>query len=99
MLLADAVDAAALHGCGVVNRVVAPDELAAETDRLARRLAAGPARAYAETKALANRALLDGLSAQLDAEALAFARCAAGADFAEGVTAFVAKRKPHFRGA
>lgn len=99
MLLADAVDAATLHGCGIVNRVLAAEDLAAETARLAQRLAAGPLRAYAETKALANRALLDGLSAHLDAEALAFARCAAGADFAEGVTAFVAKRKPHFRGA
>ena len=98
MLLADAVDAVALQDIGVVNRVVAADALEAATATLAQRLAAGPARAYAETKALANRALNEGLAAHLDAEALAFARCAATGDFAEGVAAFVDKRKPAFRG-
>jgi 2-(1,2-epoxy-1,2-dihydrophenyl)acetyl-CoA isomerase len=97
MLLADMVDAATLQHCGVVNRVVAPAELAAATAQLAQRLATGPARAYAETKALANHALLQNLPAHLEAEALAFARCAAGADFGEGVEAFTAKRKPVFK--
>lgn len=98
MLLADNVDAVAMQTLGVVNRVIAAEQLAAETEKLARRLAAGPAHAYAETKALVNRALHDGLAAHLDAEALAFARCAATPDFAEGVTAFVEKRKPEFKG-
>lgn len=98
MLLAETVDAGMLQRLGVVNRVVAADQLAVETEKLARRLAAGPARAYAETKALANRALHDGLAAHLDAEAHAFARCAVTRDFAEGVTAFVEKRKSSFTG-
>lgn len=98
MLLAETVDAGALQGLGIVNRVLPADELAATAEKLARRLASGPARAYAETKALANRGLQDGLAAQLDAEALAFARCAATKDFAEGVSAFVEKRKPQFKG-
>lgn len=96
MLLAETVDAESLQRLGIVNRVFPSSQLAAETDRLARRLAAGPAQAYAETKALANRALHDGLAAHLDAEALAFARSAASSDFAEGVTAFTEKRKPSF---
>lgn len=98
MLLADAVDAEAMQRLGVVNRVVAADQLVAETEKLARRLAAGPARAYAETKALANRAMHAGLAAQLDAEALAFARCAKTQDFVEGITAFTDKRKPLYKG-
>lgn len=98
MLLADTVDAEAMQRLGVVNRVIAADQLAAETEKLARRLAAGPARAYGETKVLVNRAAHDGLTAHLDAEALAFARCASTQDFAEGVTAFADKRKPQYKG-
>lgn len=98
MLLADTVDAEAMQRLGVVNHVVAADQLAAETEKLARRLAAGPARAYAETKSLANRAIHAGLAAQLDAEALAFARCAKTQDFVEGITAFTDKRKPLYNG-
>lgn len=98
MLLADTADAETLQQLGVVNRVVAADRLEAETEKLAKRLAAGPARAYAETKALANRAMHAGLAAQLDAEALAFARCAKTEDFVEGITAFTDKRKPQYKG-
>jgi len=98
MLLADRVDAVALERCGVINRVVATADLAAETAKLAQRLASGPGKAYAETKALANHALLQQLPVHLEAEMLAFARCAASADFAEGVTAFTMKRKPLFKG-
>lgn len=98
MLLADAVDATALQRCGVINRVVPAADLGTETEKLALRLARGPGRAYAETKALANRGLLAQLPAHLDAEAQAFARCAGSADFAEGVTAFTEKRKPLFKG-
>ena len=98
MLLADTVDAEAMQRLGVVNHVVAADQLVAETEKLARRLAAGPARAYAETKSLANRAIHTGLAAQLDAEALAFARCAKTQDFVEGITAFTDKRKPLYNG-
>ncbi len=98
MLLADTVDAETMQRLGIVNRVIAADQLALAAMTLAQRLAAGPAQAYAETKALVNRALHDGLAAQLEAEALAFARCAATGDFREGVTAFVEKRKPRIQG-
>jgi 2-(1,2-epoxy-1,2-dihydrophenyl)acetyl-CoA isomerase len=99
MLLTDTVDAQAMQRLGIVNQVIAADQLAAAATTLAQRLATGPVHAYAETKALVNRALHDGLAAQLEAEALAFARCTATGDFKEGVTAFVEKRKPVFKGA
>jgi 2-(1,2-epoxy-1,2-dihydrophenyl)acetyl-CoA isomerase len=72
--------------------------MAAETDRIVQRLIKGPTVAYGETKALLNRTFERTLTAQLGAEAQAFARCAATQDLAEGVTAFVEKRKPVFRG-
>ncbi len=96
LLLADAVDAAALQSLGVIHRVVAPAELHDATQQLAQRLAAGPSSAYAETKALVNSSSKQILTEHLEAEAQAFARCAAHADFAEGVTAFVEKRKAVF---
>lgn len=98
LLLAESVDVAAMQAMGIVNRVVPAAELEAATQKLAQRLAAGPATAYAETKALLNIQLNQILTNHLDAEAQAFSRCAAHADFAEGVTAFVDKRKAQFRG-
>lgn len=98
ILLADNFDAQTALQAGLVNRVVAASELAAETMRLAQRLAAGPTHAFAESKALVNRSFETPLAQQLDAEAAAFARCAATADFAAGVTAFVKKAKAEFKG-
>jgi 2-(1,2-epoxy-1,2-dihydrophenyl)acetyl-CoA isomerase len=98
LVLSEPFDAATALSFGLINRVVSAAELEAATAQLARRLAAGPARAYAETKALVNRTFETPLAAQLDAEAAAFARCAATQDFTEGVTAFVEKRKAKFEG-
>ena len=98
LLLSEPFDAATALRYGLVNRVVPVDELEAIAAQLARHLAGGPARAHAEIKALVNRSFETTLPAQLDAEAAAFARCAATRDFNEGVTAFVGKRKAKFEG-
>jgi 2-(1,2-epoxy-1,2-dihydrophenyl)acetyl-CoA isomerase len=98
MLLSDTIDAQTALTLGLVNWVVPHAELAAATAKTASRLANGPTVAYAETKALVNHTFERSLAAQLDAETQAFARCATTRDLAEGVTAFVEKRKPDFRG-
>jgi 2-(1,2-epoxy-1,2-dihydrophenyl)acetyl-CoA isomerase len=98
MMLSDTFAADAALNIGLVNWVVPAAELAAATDKLVRRLVNGPTVAYGETKALVNRTFERPLTAQLDAEARAFARCARTQDLAEGVTAFVEKRSPRFRG-
>lgn len=99
MLLAERISAAQALELGLVSRVVPPDRLEEETARLAARLQAGPRHAYGEIKRLLNRAGGPDLAGQLQAEAESFARCSATGDFAEGVEAFLAKRKPAFRGA
>lgn len=96
-LLAESVDAQTLQTLGIVNRMVPAADLESATLKLAQRLATGPASAFAETKALVNNELNQMLIKHLDAEVQAFSRCAADADFAEGVTAFVDKRKAVFR--
>ncbi|APF37064.1 Enoyl-CoA hydratase/carnithine racemase [Chelatococcus sambhunathii] len=97
-LLADTVDATEALRLNLVNRVVPRERLEAETEALATRLAAGPALAYARIKRLMRTSLDRDLPAQLAEEASAFTTCAASADFAEGVSAFVAKRAPRFTG-
>ena len=96
--LPDVFDAATALALGLVNWVVPADRLEAETDRIAARLAAGPTRAFAHTKRLMNESFDHPMDAQLDREVKAFADCASGHDFKEGVTAFVEKRKPEFDG-
>ena len=93
----DAHEAKAL---GLVERVVPMADFEAALADEVTRLTRGPRHAYAEIKHLLNGAA-DGaagqpLAAQLAAEAAAFGRSAASADFAEAVQAFVARRRPQF---
>ncbi|MDH3288915.1 MAG: enoyl-CoA hydratase-related protein [Betaproteobacteria bacterium] len=98
MLLAEVFDAQAALAVGLVNWITSPEALLAETERLAQRVAQGPTVAFSETKRLAQQGLDVTLAAQLEEEIEAFARCAGTGDFAEGVSAFVQKRKPQFKG-
>jgi 2-(1,2-epoxy-1,2-dihydrophenyl)acetyl-CoA isomerase len=95
-LLGERFDAAQARELGLVNRLVAPGQLAGETQKLANRLAGGPAAALAKTKALINQSFDNSLETQLLAEQGFFADCAAHPDFSEGLTAFLEKRRPHF---
>ena len=96
LLLAERFDATEALRLGLVNRVVTGAELDAEVGKLAARLKAGPLEAYGEIKRLLAESADNRLEAHLLSEAEAFARCASKADFTEGVTAFLSKRKPVF---
>jgi len=97
-LLGDRFDACRALELGLINRVVPKVELATETQKLVARLAQGPTAAYGRTKRLINDSLNHSLAEQLLAEQECFVASSATADFAEGVNAFVAKRKPKFIG-
>jgi 2-(1,2-epoxy-1,2-dihydrophenyl)acetyl-CoA isomerase len=81
---------------GLVNQVVPEGELAEATGKLAAELAAGPTGAYGLTKRLFNRNVLSGLEAALEFEAELQERASVGKEHAEGVKAFLEKRKPSF---
>jgi 2-(1,2-epoxy-1,2-dihydrophenyl)acetyl-CoA isomerase len=97
-LLGDRFTAQEALDMGLINRVVATDELIDETAKLAARLAQGPTRAYGNTKRLIRNSFDRSLEAQLQAEAEGFADSAMADDWVEGVTAFNEKRKPEFKG-
>jgi 2-(1,2-epoxy-1,2-dihydrophenyl)acetyl-CoA isomerase len=98
-LLAERLPAPQALEWGLINRVVADEDFDAEVDALAQRLAAGPTRAYAAIKRQLNSWLYRGLEEQLEVECSAQEEMAATGDFIEGVTAFLQKRSPAFRGA
>ena len=84
---------------GLITAVHPDGTVDAEARALATRLAAGPTEAMAVAKSLMSAAAgADRLSVHLDRELEELARIADGADFAEGLDAFFAKRPPAFPG-
>jgi 2-(1,2-epoxy-1,2-dihydrophenyl)acetyl-CoA isomerase len=83
---------------GLVNKVVPAAELMSEVDKLAQQLAHGPTRAYGGVKKLLHMSTIDSLESQMELESRTVIEMATSPDGREGVNAFVAKRKPTFKG-
>jgi len=82
---------------GLITSVTPADGLSGEVAGVARRLAEGPARAFAVAKALLNQAAgIDRLDYHLDQELQNLARSADSPEFQEGISAFFEKRPPVF---
>jgi len=96
LMRGDFVDADTALSWGLVNRVVAPESLEAETTTWAESLAVGPALGLSMTKAMLNRSLGFTLAGALDMEAEAQAVCMRHPDFNEAYRAFVEKRPARF---
>lgn len=96
--LSDRVDADEALRLGLVNWVVPADQLAAETAKLAHRLARGPRVAYRYMKENLNRAAAGAWDECLDLEATHHVHCGQTADHREAARAFVEKREPQFSG-
>jgi len=94
----DFLPAETLMDWGLVNEVVADDELGDAVQALAVRLRDGPTRAYGNARRLIRESLNTQLATQLENEGNSIVAMGATADFREGVTAFVEKRKPRFTG-
>jgi enoyl-CoA hydratase len=97
-LLAEPLSASDALAAGLVSHVVPDDEFEATVDKIARRLAGGPPIAFAATKKAINAATLTGLEDALDREKRGQLVLFGTADAAEGMRAFVEKRRPTFTG-
>ena len=98
LMLGDTIDADEAFRIGLVSDMTSPDRLDEAVDGLSRRLASGPAQAYAQTKALLTREQDMSLSAALELEAMTQALLMKGKDYAEFHAAFTAKREPRWQG-
>lgn len=98
LLMSETLTAADALAAGLVDYVTAPEALAAEAEAAAARLAAGATLAYGGIKQTMLRARSQGLESQMEDEAQTLAGIAASDDAWEGIQAFLAKRKPQFRG-
>ena len=96
--LSDRLSADEALRLGLANWVCAPDELAARTREIARRLASGPTVAYRYMKENLNRAMAGEVDDCLDLEATHHIHCGQTEDHREATKAFVDKREPVFRG-
>lgn len=98
LLLNETLGAPEALAAGLVDEVVAADQLLARAEAVAMQLAAGPTRAFGEIRRLLVSANDQPLETQLELEAQALARTAATADAREGLTAFAGKRAAVFKG-
>jgi len=97
-LLGERFTAQRAHQLGILNWLVPRAALAEETAALARKLADGPTVALGKAKQLIRASLDNSWDEQSHREAEGLAAAAATEDHLEGVTAFLEKRKPVFRG-
>lgn len=97
-LLGSRIDAATALALGLVNRVVAPEALEEEVRALAARLSESPPLAVRAIKRAVRDAQSSTLNVALTEERKGQLALLASADAREGVTAFLERRAPVFRG-
>lgn len=98
MMLAERISAAQALDWGMIYKVVPDDQLLAEAQALAARLAAGPTVSYGLIRQEVQAALESDFATALATEAANQRTAGKSRDCAEAVSAFLEKRTPVFRG-
>ncbi|WP_438711268.1 enoyl-CoA hydratase-related protein [Aquimarina muelleri] len=98
MMLGDKVSAKEAEQLGMLYKVFSVETFQEEVIALGKQLAQMPTKALGLTKRLLNQSLIHTLEEQLAMESELQIEAAESEDYAEGVNAFIEKRKPAFKG-
>lgn len=98
MLLGDKVSPQEALNMGMIYKVFAAEEFAAESWKIAETLSKMPTKGLGYTKRALNQAFVNDLSQQLSLEDHLQSEAASTKDYREGVAAFLEKRTPDFKG-
>jgi 2-(1,2-epoxy-1,2-dihydrophenyl)acetyl-CoA isomerase len=99
ILMNDVLSAAQARDWGLVNEVIADDQLMTRVMTVAHQLAAGPTLAFGESKRLVADSLSHTLETQMELETRAIAGLARSSeDTVNAIKAFTQKQKPEFKG-
>ena len=97
-MLGDKLSAEQAEQWGLIWECVDDDALSARLDELALHFSQAPTKGLAYTKRALNQSLTKSLDQQLDLEQSMMRELGQSFDYAEGVAAFLEKRKPTFKG-
>jgi len=98
MMLGDKVSAEEALNMGMIYKIYPTSFFEEEVMTLAKTLAQMPTKAIGLTKRLLNQSITNNLEQQLALESDLQIEASSSNDYKEGVTAFVEKRKPEFKG-
>jgi 2-(1,2-epoxy-1,2-dihydrophenyl)acetyl-CoA isomerase len=98
MMLGDKIPADQAEQMGMVYKVFADEDFAAQSRQIAATLAQLPTKGLAYTKHVLNCSIANTLEEQLLLEDEYQQKAAGTADFREGIQSFMEKRKPVFKG-
>jgi 2-(1,2-epoxy-1,2-dihydrophenyl)acetyl-CoA isomerase len=97
-MLGDKISAEEAEKMGMIYKVTALDDFEKEVGKLAFKLAQMPTLALGKIKEAFNQSLTNNLEQQLALESKLQIEAAQTEDYAEGVSAFIEKRQPNFKG-
>ncbi|NND12233.1 MAG: 2-(1,2-epoxy-1,2-dihydrophenyl)acetyl-CoA isomerase, partial [Flavobacteriaceae bacterium] len=97
-MLGDKVSAEEAERMGMIYKVIPSEDFDEDVNKLAFKLANMPTKALGMIKELFNKSMTNDLNEQLAMESKYQIEAAQSDDYAEGVAAFIEKRKPEFKG-
>lgn len=98
MMLGDKIPAIEAERIGLIYKYFPEETFLSEAEKIAITLSQLPTKGLAFTKRALNKSLDQSLEQQLQTEDSFQRKAAATNDFSEGVSAFLEKRTPHFKG-